>query len=325
MPLGGNSAYNGKGIFQAFRPDSPFAKQTTLFGQEWLTHLMGIYDRDYERNRGYGGSPGYHVSRPQTITVKLMLITGAVYLAQLFAGPWFSALFALGDDWYRAPWQAYQLLSYGFLHDPQNLLHILLNMYGLWLFGREVEERRGPREFLAFYLAAIIVAGLVWSLSEIPFEQRKSMLGASGGVSAVMVLFALYYPHRTILLMFVFPLPMWALAVLIVGTDAMSAVGRSGSVAYTAHLGGALFAFAYYRFGWQLSRWFPTRWKLPNIRLSRRPPLRVHDPWEGVEESPESEIDDILRKIGEHGQESLTRRERSILEQASKDYQKRRK
>lgn len=285
---------------------------------------MGIYDRDYERNRDYRDAPGYHLSAPKTVTIKLMLVTAGVYVAQLLSQGWITSEFALNDRWYYAPWQAYQLITYGFLHSPNDLWHILLNMYGLWLFGRSVEDRYGSKEFLVFYLSAIVVAGVVWTLTEIPFAEPSSMVGASGGVVAVMVLFALVYPRVTILFMFILPMPMWVLAVLLTGMDVLGAMDRSGAVACTAHLGGALFALIYYRSKVRLSDWLPTSWKLPKFR--RRPPLRVLDPNDEVvqrEDSADLEVDEILRKIGAQGQDSLTRRERQILQQASEKYQKR--
>jgi hypothetical protein len=61
--------------------------------------------------------------------------------------------------------------------------------------------------------------------------------------------------------------------------------------------------------------------KMPKLR--RRPPLRVHDPADDVDDT-EDAVDVILRKIREHGQDSLTSQERRILEEASREYQKRR-
>jgi hypothetical protein len=58
--------------------------------------------------------------------------------------------------------------------------------------------------------------------------------------------------------------------------------------------------------------------------LRRRPKLRVLDPDTLDRESTESRVDEILKKIQEHGQDSLTRSERRILEQASREYQRRR-
>lgn len=285
--------------------------------------FMGLYDRDYQRGGYYDPQPGIHVGAPTTLTTKLILITCGVYVAQFLTGQWLTAVGALDGDWYRRPWQAYQLLSYGFLHSPADLLHIVLNMYALWLFGREVEARYGPREFLAFYLTAIVVAGTAWTVAELPTRSLATMMGASGAISAVVILFALNFPHRTVLFFFVIPMPMWVVAVIIVAMDALGAVNRSGNVAYTAHLGGAAFGYLYYKWGLRLERWLPSRaW---HGSLRRKPKLRILDA-DSVDDGDDTDrrVDEILQKIQEQGQDSLTGRERRILEQASREYQKRR-
>jgi membrane associated rhomboid family serine protease len=294
---------------------------------------MGFYDRDYQRGY-YDGPPGIQFGGPTTVTTKIVIVMFAVYVVQLLTKPaqpesmidegWFTNLFRLYPDVLVRPWYAFQLLSYGFLHDVQDVRHIIFNMIGLWFFGRSVELRYGTREYLAFFLAAIVVSGLVWVLGEFAsnrrFAELPPMLGASGGVTAVLILFALNFPHQTVLFMFVIPMPMWVLALIIVGMDAMGAVNRSGNVAFTAHLGGALFAFLYYQWRWRLERLLPTgeTWR----RLKPQPRLRVHDP-ESASEA-EQAVDDILKKIQEQGRDSLTRRERRILEEASREYQKKR-
>jgi hypothetical protein len=137
-----------------------------------------------------------------------------------------------------------------------------------------------------------------------------------------VILFALNFPNRTVLFMFFLPMPMWVAALIVVGMDALGAVHRSGNVAFTAHLGGAMFAFAYYQFGWRLDRLLPSGnvWK----RLKPKPKLRVLDP-DSPEGSTDAQVDAILQKIQEHGRDSLTRQERSILEEASQKYQRRRR
>jgi membrane associated rhomboid family serine protease len=283
---------------------------------------MGIYDRDYHRDDRYDDSPGFHIAGPQTVTTKIVIVTAAVYLLQLFSSGRVTEYLVLEADWYRRPWQVYELLTYGFVHSD-DLWHIILNMFGLWLFGRDLENRYGPREFVAFYVTGIIAAGIVWTLAELT-SGGHALLGASGGVAAVVILFAFNFPYRTVLFMFVIPMPMWVLALIIVATDAMGAVNRSGNVAFTAHLGGALFAALYYKSNIRLASWLPQSWS-PGRLLRPRPQLRVHEPDED-EETPDSDaVDEILRKIQEQGQDSLTRRERRILEQASREYQKKRR
>ncbi|MGD9635516.1 MAG: rhomboid family intramembrane serine protease [Pirellulales bacterium] len=294
---------------------------------------MGIYDRDYEREHNYDESSGFHLGGgARSLTTNLVIVMAIVYVVQLLTRGandtgWFTRTFSLDADMPRQPWMAFQLITYGFLHDPDDLRHIAFNCFGLWMFGRIVEQRTGRREFLAYFLAAVAFAGVTWLASEfVAFRQlvpNASLLGASGGIAAVLVLFCLYFPHQTIFLGFLFPIPAWVFAIFFVGQDILFAVRNnpSDNVAYTAHIGGALFAFLYYKSGMRLSNYLPGQFKLP--KLGRRPPLRVHTPPEDADDT-EDAVDHILRKIREHGQDSLTRQERRILEEASREYQKRR-
>jgi membrane associated rhomboid family serine protease len=260
-----------------------------------------------------------------------------IYIVQLLTRPnqpaspvdagWFTNTFRLYPDVLVRPWNLFQLVTYGFLHDLSDIKHILFNMLTLWIFGRRVEERYGRREYLFFFLAAVVVAGLTWVMGEFAANQRMNplpaMLGASGGIAAVVILFAMNFPHQTVLFNFFIPMPMWVLALILVGIDVLGAIDRSGTIACTAHLGGAAFGFMYYKWGLRLERWLPAKkW---STSLKRRPKLRVLDPDSVDSDSTDSRVDDILRKIQEQGQDSLTRAERRILEEASKEYQRRRK
>jgi len=294
---------------------------------------MGLYDRDYGRDDS-SWQPGIHMGGTRTLTTNLVLITVGVYILQLLTSP--AAPSFPGDDgvvtnWFSLygntltqPWRIFEFLTYGFLHSPDDFRHILFNMFGFWMFGRTVEARYGRREYLAFYLIAIVFAGVTWYGAE--FFANKSqmpiqMLGASGGLSAVLILFALNFPKQLIYIWGVLPLPAWAFALFFVGSDLYGAIDRTGNVAFTAHLGGALFAFLYFRNQWKLGNWLPQNWSLPKPR--RGPKLRIHEPSERESET-EQKVDEILKKIQEQGQESLTRSEKRTLEKASKEYQDRR-
>jgi membrane associated rhomboid family serine protease len=289
---------------------------------------MGLYDRDYERERRYDDGPGFHLTGPTSMTTKLMIVMGVIFVLQLLTrkpNNWVTETFSLHADLLVRPWQVYQLVTYGFLHDPFDFWHIILNMLGLFFFGRMVEERYGTREFLTFFLAAIVFAALVWLLGELAATRSiaspATMIGASGAIAAVLILFALNYPHQQVLFMFIIPMPMWVLAVIIVVYDAFGAIKRSGNVAFTAHLGGAAFAYLYFRWGGRLANWLPSEnaWK----RLKPGPKLRVHDPEK--EDELDRRVNEILTKINDHGEASLTRSERKFMQKASQEYQKRRR
>ncbi|MEQ8211866.1 MAG: rhomboid family intramembrane serine protease [Lacipirellulaceae bacterium] len=283
---------------------------------------MGFENRDYFRE----DQPGVQLSMPQTVTMRLVLLNVAIYFLQLIMQSGDTSVinqyFALRADWFSRPWQAYQLLTYGFLHSLGNVGHILLNMFMLWMFGSQVEQRYGPKSFLAFYLTAIVFAGLGWSLTELAYQGSPSgMLGASGGIAAMFILYALNWPHRQIMFMMIIPAPAWLVASLGILLDMQGAISRSGNVAFTAHLAGALFGYLFYRTGFNPLAKLLDGASAPKIR--RGPKLRVHTP-DDDEDEGDSEVDRILRKISEQGQDSLTRRERRTLEQASREMKGRR-
>jgi len=291
---------------------------------------MGIYDRDYERNGGYGQQSGLRLDGPRTLTTNLVLLTFGIYLLQIFtqsaSGPgWVTHYGSLYADVFKRPWFCFQFLTYGFLHTPNDFKHIVFNMLGLWFFGRAIEQHYGRREYLSFYLVAIVFAGVTWCTAQwlmFGTQVHVGMLGASGGLSAILILFALNFPKQMIYIWGILPVPAWAFALFFVGSDVMGALDRSGNVAYTAHLGGALFGFLYFRFGWKTSHWLPSNFSLPrSIRPSK---IRIHEPEESGS-GTDQRVDEILKKIQEQGQESLTRGERRVLEKASQEYQRKRR
>jgi len=149
-----------------------------------------------------------------------------------------------------------------------------------------------------------------------------------------LILYALNFPHQKVLLYFVIPIPMWVLAAFIVLSDLFGATHQTGSnVAFTAHLGGAAFALAYYYTGWSPGRLITGLFA--DLPSPGKPRLRIHDPQDdrfapGQQASPShqqqlsEQVDAILKKIQAHGQDSLTRSERRLLEKASREYQKKR-
>ncbi|HEX6961498.1 MAG TPA: rhomboid family intramembrane serine protease [Lacipirellula sp.] len=279
---------------------------------------MGLYDREYSREP----EQGFHVSAPTTATMQLLIVTIGVYLGQiLFQG--LTEWIALPADWWRRPWEAYRLVTYGFAHSPSDIKHVIFNMLGLWFFGGFIEQRYGRRSFLIFYLASIVFAGLVWSGIDTAAGARSWCLGASGAITAILVVFALLYPHMQVMMMFLFPMPAWVLAVIVVASDMIGALNRTGNTAFTAHLAGALFGLYYQRMGSHQAARLADR--LSGVSLKRRPKLRVHEPDEDEADELSARVDAILEKIQREGQDSLTWNERRILQKASRKAQEKRR
>lgn len=182
---------------------------------------------------------------PNVIFVLLVangLSYAAQHLAPNFMLTWFP-LWPLGAEFPQfMPWQ---LLTYGFLHDMAGLQHILFNMFGLWMFGRDLERIMGPQRFLTYYLTCVVGAGLVQLLVAALQGGMYPTLGASGGVFGILLAYAMAFPNRTVMLL-IPPIPMkakyfvlgYGLLELYLGVS-----GRSPGVANFAHLGGMLFGF----------------------------------------------------------------------------------
>ena len=280
---------------------------------------MGIYDRDYYREQG----PGFGVKGPRTVVGILVLINVVVYLVD---GLFFSktheltGLLAATDTTLSRPWMWWQLLTYGFAHDPLSFTHILFNMLQLWFLGRDVEHRYGAKEFLRLYLVMLVLGSLGWCIAHIFDDGQFKLLGASGAVSGIVFLFVLNFPQRTLIL-FPIPIPIkaWVIGVLLVVGNLWGSLTQIGNVAFGVHLVGLAFAYVYFRFKWNLGTVFSFSW------LKGAPRLRVHDPDDqGEEDNLSQEVDRILEKIHRQGEASLTRQERRTLETASRQYQKKR-
>ncbi len=286
---------------------------------------MGIYDREYYRQ----GQPGFSIRKPQTIVVAVMVINAALWLLNglLWPDPESGLTYwmAVHEDTLTRPWMWWQFLTYGFAH-ADAFSHVLMNMLVLFFLGQEIESHYGRREFLRLYLVLLVVGSVTWALLNLAAVGPVTLIGASGAVSGVVVLYALNFPRRTLLLFFVIPVPAWLVGVLVVASDVMGATGSAGmsNVAYSVHLAGAAFAFVYYQQKWNLTR--VTEW-LPSIgRLRSRPKLRIHHPQpEEKKQKLSGEVDRILEKIHREGEASLTRKERRTLESASRQYQQRRR
>ena len=174
----------------------------------------------------------------------LLVANGLVFALQQWNGDFLIVNFALwpvGTPLFQ-PWQ---LLTYGFLHSPSYLAHIFWNMFGLWMFGRDLERMMGPKRFLTYYLTCVIGAGLVQLIVAGTQGGIYPTLGASGGVFGILLAFGMAFPNRMVMLL-IPPIPMRA-KYFVIGYGLLELyLGVSGTdsgVANFAHLGGMLFGF----------------------------------------------------------------------------------
>ena len=139
--------------------------------------------------------------------------------------------------------EIWQLVTYGFLHAPETVLHIGFNMLALFTFGRDVERLFGSRWYLQYYFVCVISAAIChmvvtgW-MGALPYPT----VGASGGVYGILLAFGYYFPRRTVILLFPpIPLPARVFVAIFAALELYFGVtGTVAGVAHFAHLGGML-------------------------------------------------------------------------------------
>ncbi|WP_417389937.1 rhomboid family intramembrane serine protease [Gimesia sp.] len=283
---------------------------------------MGIESRDYLRHESGGGNYRSFGAPSGGWAIKYILIANiAVFLIE-WGAPTILNYLALNRETLFPGFQIWRLLTYGFCHALDPITHIVFNMFVLWMFGRAVEPILGSREFLVFYLTSIAISGLCHiGISPNP------VIGASGGVMAVVFLTAMYFPRMTVLLFFVIPIELRWLAVLYAAVDLFGFINPGGDpVAHVAHLGGAAFGVAYKYYGWNLTHLFDSKWSRFQVNRSvRKKKLKVYTEEDShlTKASLDERVDAILEKISREGESNLTDQERALLKEASNKYKKR--
>jgi membrane associated rhomboid family serine protease len=186
------------------------------------------------------------------VVKSLLIVNGLMFFIQMYVGPeiiyklalWpldFSS--GLAIDIARPRFQISQLLTYAFLHG--GVLHLLLNMYALWMFGSRIENLWGSRAFIIYYFVCVIGAGVTQLLVSSQGENYYPTIGASGGVFGVLLAYGMFFPRQQLMLIFP-PVPIEArwFVIIFAGIELYFGVtGQAAGIAHFAHLGGMLFGF----------------------------------------------------------------------------------
>jgi hypothetical protein len=220
-------------------------------------------------------------------------------------------------------------------------------MLFLWMVGREMESMYGSREFAIFYLTAAVFSTLCWAIVDVLGPRStQGFSGSMGAVTAVVVLYALYYPRREVMLFFVLPVEMWVLVLVFLGFDLLQLLGHlrgdgqglgAASVGFVSHLGGALYGYIYKRFDLRWGEMWSRRARRPKFRVISPEPRDRVAPRTGAsssrsasagarpsssrpypEEQLDARLDEILAKIAREGRAGLTEEENRILQEASR-------
>lgn len=325
---------------------------------------MGIYDRDYYRETWQ--SPG-RARQEHSAIFYVILLNVIIWLLDAFTNGQMCQRFALRAVDFPQPLHWYRFLTYGFCHSA-GVWHILGNMLGLFFLGQYVERKYGKWEFLFFYLVSIFIGGLYWagtsyvtllqaretvSAAEIFMRANIPLVGASGGVVAVVILFSLNFPRVMLYIYGIIPVPAFVLGILYVVLD-LTGVGPE-NVAHSVHLAGAAFALLYYLAGMRITSLFGSCTpRLHPYSAGNSAPYDTGDRSRGgsyqeddseyeddsygyapASRTPEEvrseeefrklqeDVEGLLKKISESGMQSLTPSELARLREASKKYRSR--
>lgn len=270
---------------------------------------MGIYDRDYAQDpseRGGGSFMNIGFGRMGSVVKWLLILNFVVFLLtisqnlrrQLFI---WGAVFPIGVY----SFQIWRLITFQFLH--WDAMHFLFNMIFLYVFGPILEQAWGSRTFLKFYLACGAAGGVVYTLlTATGILPARFMVGASGGLYAVMGAVAVMYPRLPVLLYGLIPIRMVWLVVLALILSLLKFATGSNAGGEAAHLTGLAAGFVYVKYkpfftGFQLQR-RKGNWEK---RMEQ-------------ERAFEVEVDRILKKVHDEGLSSLSSREKKILQEATR-------
>jgi membrane associated rhomboid family serine protease len=171
-------------------------------------------------------------------TRAIILICVAVFLLQQVINlevPF--ALWPLGTLF--KPWQ---VVTYAFLHDPKNWMHIFFNMFALFMFGGLLERYWGSARFTIYFMVCVVAAAATQLAVQHGTDAIYPTVGASGGVFGLLLAFAIYFPQqRVFVLPIPIPLPAWLFVTLYGAVELFLGVtGTQSAVAHFAHLGGML-------------------------------------------------------------------------------------
>lgn len=240
--------------------------------------------------------------------------------------------------------RVWTVLTHAFVHSTFPL-HVIFNTLALYFLGRELQPIMGTPRFLGVLIASTVVGGLGWAAAHWTSAPTDMHLGATAAVYALFTIFACFFPNQqiTFLLFFVVPVTLkpkhvacalvgFSLLGLLVFEIPGEAMPFGVVMASSAHLGGMLVGFLYYRFihdaPWSLGSPDRPEFELPRwLRRTRRgvPAAELDLPSSAAEtvevaaapapRNIRAEIDRILDKINSQGLRSLTPEERRTLDE----------
>ncbi len=249
------------------------------------------------------------------VNVSIYILT---FILGIFGNHFLYEWFALPSDFNTFIKQPWTIISYGFLHT--GFIHLFSNLLALFYFGNLFLDYFTPKQALNFYLLGTLVGGLFFLLGSyfIPSLSYSQLVGASAGVSAILIGIATYLPNYQMKFALIGYIKLWHIVLFWIGYNLLLITANSNLGGNLAHLGGALFGFLYVQ---QVSnkkldifntirKWFSKKDKpLKTVYKSKE---KTNNKRYSESENQEK-IDKILDKIGKSGYDSLSKEEKDFL------------
>ena len=246
--------------------------------------------------------------------VKFLLITNIViFILMELSGEkhFLFRSFGLVPNVVWAKFKIWQLFTYLFIHG--DWLHILLNMFMLWVCGQDLENQWGKKDFFLFYFICGIGAGFITVLFNI--HSIIPIVGASGAIYGLLIAYGFTYPNRILLLYGLFPVKA-KYVVLGFGFVAFIASfsANQSNISHITHLSGMIIGLIFICF---ILNW---NWiKIWCFRLQLKNSIQKNTTTNDETGHMKQRVDEILDKLNDSGWESLTDQEEKYLTQASKE------
>ncbi|SVA75163.1 uncharacterized protein METZ01_LOCUS128017 [marine metagenome] len=258
-------------------------------------------------------NPGQLSYKPQLFTdaIKVLVsVNFTIFFLQTISGKE-RLLFELFGLVSRAVWSDFMIwqpFTYLFFHG--NIWHILINMFVLWMFGSELENAWGKKNFLKYYFMTGVGAGLVTCLfnllSDVP------VVGASGAVYGILLAYGLTFPNRTVYLYGLVPIKSIWFVIAIGALAFFSSFREATQISHLTHISGMAIGYIMLKRRWRWDDiWFKIRKKTLEYRIKRE------DTKQSKKQTLQKDIDYILDKIRKVGFKGLSDEEKSKLYDAS--------
>jgi membrane associated rhomboid family serine protease len=265
------------------------------------------------------------------INVLIFILDG---LSAALLGYSVSHWFHLPKDFLAFFGQPWSLVTYSFFH--AGLGHIFWNMLMLYFTGRIFLNLFDNQRFLNVYFLGVIIGGIVFLLSYNIFptllNTNTALIGASAGVTAVLIFICAYIPNQEVRIIF-FNVKLWYVGVFFVLVDLIQ-IPYGGNVGgRLAHLGGAFLGYIYARqllngkdigagftrFVEAIAQLFKPKEKKANMKTVYRKNASGNKTMDYDKAAKQKKIDTILDKISKSGYESLSKEEKDFLFKAGKE------